>query len=268
MFKVVNKVLGKKVVMNRFDEKNVYIYIYIYIYELSREFVPHALLFSRLCCKMMMMSTVLKQRKIWSFLIYIVWSCTIDVSDGKIPSQAEAYAERLNLKKNDVGSYFDEIYVSELEITNLPERFQGGKRYLASSIYNMYVRDDDLDPKDPRQAGFPLHRLASDETWDIYDGDGAIELYLFDLERKNMTQISLGRIKDGRTTVPHFVVPALTWIGALLSNNTTWALTGSTNVPGFDPRDSAMAADNQTLVHELRSTFPKHVALIDRLTSF
>ena len=59
-----------------------------------------------------------------------------------------------------------------------------------------------------------------------------------------------------------------TWIGALLPPTSTWSLTGAVNTPGFDPRDSHMAADNQNILDQLYQKFPEQRALLQRLTLF
>eukprot|EP00948_MAST-09A_sp_MAST-9A-sp1_P001799 g1799.t1 len=121
--------------------------------------------------------------------------------------------------------------------------------------------------KDQRnQGGFPLHRLQSDEAWDFYAGDGPIVLYQFDLGSGKITNVTIGI--NGGGSIPQYTVPANTWVGALLMKNTSWCLTGASNTPGFDPRDSQMAADSPALVDAFKKRFPNNVDLIERLVSF
>ena len=128
------------------------------------------------------------------------------------------------------------------------------------------------------QGGFPLHSLASDETWHYYAGDGPITLIEFDLVAKTIRRTQVGITLGAQ---PQYTVANSTWVAALLqlpvgqlnsqtdvATQTTWALTGAQNTPGFDPRDSVMAADNKTLLEQFYEAFPDDVALIKRLTSF
>jgi predicted cupin superfamily sugar epimerase len=152
-------------------------------------------------------------------------------------------------------------------------RFVGGTRALSSSIYNLYARTTGAGARDPAsngqnndEAGFPLHRLQSDEAWNYYAGDGDIVLYEFDLASGVVRAIHVG--VGGASSVPQYTVPGLTWVGALLDTGATWALTGSANTPAFDARDSEMAAGNATVVEELYRRFPAHHDLIRRLLGF
>ncbi len=177
-----------------------------------------------------------------------------------IPPAARAAASRLGLARTPFGTYFRAVWTSPRNATGLPAaRFPGGTRPLSSSIYNLYARDPNAGDD---QGGFPLHRLRSDEAWFFYDGDGPITLFLFDLDAGALTNVTVSR------DAPWFNVPADRWAGALLADRTTWALTGSQNTPGFDPRDSTMAADNATLVAEFLRAFPAHRSLVQRLVSF
>lgn len=189
-----------------------------------------------------------------SLLLLLCGNVTAD-----IPPPAASFVSDLGLTRTHFGTYFLETYQSDLTVSDLPDRFQGASRALSSSIYNLYARDNNAG-KD--QASFPIHRLASDEAWYWFDGDGPIELYLFDFSTGHIQQVSVG-VCPG--SVPQFTVPYSTWIGALLANRTTWALTGSSNTPAFDPRDSEMAAGNSTLEEVFYSRFPQHRDLISRL---
>ena len=176
-----------------------------------------------------------------------------------IPPAAENAVSRLGLQRNVFGSYFKALWTSPLNTTDLPPRFKGGSRPLSSSIYNLYAVDPDAGND---QGGFPLHRLQSDEAWFFYEGDGPIDLYLFDLDARKVDKVTVG------TSFPWFNVPQQTWIGALLSTNTSWALTGSQNTPGFDPRDSEVVHRNSSIAKEFLRKFPGNQSLIKRLVSF
>ena len=143
-------------------------------------------------------------------------------ADASIPSGAQHFVDQLGLTKTQYGTYLKETWTSSLNVTDLPERFEGGVRPLSSSIYQVYTVDSDPSAGN-EQAGFPLHRLQSDEQWHWYAGDGNINLYLFDVEAGSISTVHLGI--DGADAVPQFTVPQLVWIGALLADGTSWCLT-------------------------------------------
>jgi predicted cupin superfamily sugar epimerase len=171
----------------------------------------------------------------------------------------------LVLQKQVYGNFLGVTYNSEVKVNDLPPNFEGGTRSLHGDIYNLYTinRSDTSGA----QAGFPLHMLEGDETYHYYAGDGALTLYEFDLEALVVRNISIGASVPGRDR-PQHTIAGRTWTGALLAEGTSWALTGAGTTPGFDPRDSHMAADNKTFVTELHRLFPNQRALIGRLTSF
>lgn len=179
-----------------------------------------------------------------------------------VPTSAQRYVDSLSLTRTQFGTFFKATWTSPFNTSSLPLRFVGGIRPLSSSIYNLYARDDDAGSD---QGGFPLHRLQSDEAWNFYAGDGGIVLYEFNWDEAAVTNVTIG---VGHGEFPQYTVLAQTWVGALLAKDTTWALTGSSNTPGFDPRDSEMARSNATLVRAFEKRFPKFVRLIQRLTSF
>ena len=157
-------------------------------------------------------------------------------------------------------------YGSRYNATGLPTNiFAGGTRALASDIYNLFAADA-AAPGGPHQRGFPLHRLEQDEVWHFYDGDGPVDLFLFDFETGGVATPVVGRVPDGG--VPQFAVPGGAWAGALLAADTTWCMTGAQTTPAFDPRDSTMAATNATLVQQFLARFPGHRSLIKRLIAF
>ena len=181
-----------------------------------------------------------------------------------IPSAAQSYVDSLNLERQPFGNYFRPTWSSSYKTSGLPEqRFVGGERGLSSAIYNLYASDDQASPP-TAQRGFPLHRLRCDETWYFFDGDGPINVYLFDVANGTVDKVTVGR-----PIRPQYTVPGDVWAGALLANGTTWALTGAQTTPAFDPHDSQLVEGNATLLAHFYKTFPRPThALIARLTSF
>ncbi len=183
-----------------------------------------------------------------------------------VPFKAAAWIEALGLRKQPFGNFMTPTYDSELEVRGLPvTRFPGGTRSLSGDIYNLFAVNRSCNTS--AQAGFPLHALAGDEIYHYYAGDGPLMLYRFDIENAVLHNISIGATTPGRDQ-PQYTIPGGTWTGALLAQGTTWALTGASTIPGFNPLDSHMAADNATVIAELRRVFPENVDLIDRLVSF
>eukprot|EP00041_Stephanoeca_diplocostata_P007455 m.105957 g.105957 ORF g.105957 m.105957 type:complete len:206 (+) comp16886_c0_seq1:116-733(+) len=188
--------------------------------------------------------------------------CT-GLSCGAIPQDAQRFVSDLGLSRTAYGTYFKPTWCSPFNTTELPSRFAGGSRPLSSSIYNLYARDP--QNSGPDQAGYPLHKLQSDEAWFFFAGDGMIELFEFDLRTAKMTTVQIGVQKGA---VPQYTVPANTWVGALLPATTSWVLTGAQNTPAYDPRDATMATADAKIVAQLRAKFPTDAAILDRLLSF
>lgn len=185
-----------------------------------------------------------------------------------IAPAAQKYVDTLGLQKQSFGNYFATEYTSDVTVSGLPVQFAGGTRKLSSSIYNLFAS---VGSAGQSQRGFPLHQLKGDETWYYHDGDGPIILYMFDFASGTVRNISVGRVDPtlGDTSPrPQFTVPGMSWTGALLRADATWAMTAAQTTPAFDPRDSTMAGGNQSLLANFYTAFPAHRALIQRLTSF
>ena len=171
-----------------------------------------------------------------------------------IPAAASAWVKALGLERQPYGNWMAETYASSLEAGGLPPNFAGGKRALAGDIYNLFA----LNRSDSGlvQGGFPLHMLEGDEIYYYHVGDGPLLLFVFDWGTGEVHNVSVGVSQPARD-VPQYVIPNRTWTGALLAPGSTWALTGAQTTPGFDPRDSHMAADNKTLVAMFHERFPQ-----------
>jgi len=181
-----------------------------------------------------------------------------------IPEAAANWVEALKLQKQPYGNFMTETYTSDLQ-ARLPSRFKGGTRALSADIYNLFAlnRTDTTSS----QGGFPLHMLEGDETYHYYAGDGPLTLFIFDFGSGTVSNVSLGAAKPMQDQ-PQYTIRGQTWSGALLAKGSTWALTGASTTPGFDPRDSHMAAGNATLMLEFHDRFPQYADLISRLTAF
>ena len=182
-----------------------------------------------------------------------------------IPEPAQRWVESLSLEHQNFGNFLGITYNSQYQVEHLPSNFKGGQRMLHGEIYNLFA----FNGSNPTlsQGGFPLHMLEGDETYHYYAGDGALTLFEFDFDTRTVKNISIGATNPG-IDVPQHTISGRTWTGCLLSNGTTWALTGAGTTPGFDPRDSHMAIENATQMNAFYKLFPNHKNLIKRLTSF
>ena len=104
-----------------------------------------------------------------------------------------------------------------------------------------------------------MHRLGADEVWHFYSGD-PIRMLLLHPDGTHTTPLLGADVLAGQ--LPQLVVPAGTWMGAVLEPGGNHALFGNTMAPGFT---SAMfeAGDRDALC----SGWPVATAMITRLTS-
>lgn len=163
---------------------------------------------------------------------------------------AEELIARLGLEKHPEGGYYRETYRSEdsLPAENLPERFSGGERSLATAIYFLLAGEDFS----------ALHRIKSDEVWHFYAG-GTLVIHVLD-QSGQYTRHRLGNVGDGDVSF-QVVVKAGCWFGATLEAPDTYALVGCTVSPGFDFRDFELAEREQLL-----GQFPDAGEIITRLS--
>ena len=164
-------------------------------------------------------------------------------------SDAQTWIERLDLEAHPEGGFYRETYRSDYSLppSALPERFDGS-RDGAALIYFLL-------PGDTFSA---LHRIQQDEAWHFYDG-APITLHQIAPDGTYSTR-TLGRDFDAGHEL-QTVVPAGTWFGATVEDESGYALVGCTTTPAFDFADFEMA-DRNTLVEE----YPEHDDTIERLT--
>lgn len=162
---------------------------------------------------------------------------------------AETWIDRLNLEAHPEGGYYRETYRADTSLpeTALPDRFDGA-RNAAALIYFLL----------PGDAFSALHRIRQDEAWHFYAG---APLTLHQLAPDGTyTTATLGRTVDEGQSL-HTVVPAGTWFGATVTDETSYTLAGCTTAPAFDFADFEMA-ERDALTDE----YPQHERLIERLT--
>lgn len=164
--------------------------------------------------------------------------------------EAVYWIESLGLEEHPEGGYYRETYRSCEQIAPgaLPRRYAGGSRAFATAIYFL-LADDDFSA---------LHRLRSDEIWYFHAG-APLTIHIID-KGGNYSSQRLGcGVKAGFE--PQAVIIAGNWFGASLDRKGTFALVSCMVAPGFDFRDFEMG-DRE----ELLRTYPRHSAVIERLT--
>lgn len=165
----------------------------------------------------------------------------------------EQIIKTLNLQPLEMeGGFFAETYRSadSVPAEALPGRYPRQPRSFGTAIY--YLLTDQPD------SFSALHRLPTDEVWHFYLGD-PLEILLLEPGGASR-RILLGQdILSGQQV--QAVVPQGMWQGARLLPGGTFALAGTTMVPGFVPED--FEAGDQA---ELLARYPHESASIIALT--
>lgn len=125
------------------------------------------------------------------------------------------------------GGYFRRTYHLNWEVPRefLPNTYPHDKT-LASAIYYLYT-----DAPDGFSA---LHRLPTDEIFHFYLGD-AVEMLLLYPDGRAEVRVLGPDILAGQQV--QLIVPSDVWQGSRLLAGGTYALTGTTMTPAFDPSD-------------------------------
>jgi len=149
-----------------------------------------------------------------------------------IPSQ-DSVISKLGLEKHPEGGYFKEVYRSNEQLKQLPERFSG-TRSIATSIYFLLGRNDKSH----------FHKIKSDETWHFYLG-AALELHQI-TEDGTYSMVRIGPdILEG--DVLQYTVPKNAWFAAQCIDTNGYSLVGCTVAPGFDFQDFALAKASELI---------------------
>jgi hypothetical protein len=161
----------------------------------------------------------------------------------------EKIISELKLQPHPEGGYFRETYRSkgEIDADSLSEKYTGSRNY-STCIYFMLTSE--------KFSAF--HRIRQDEIWHFYDGS-PILLHMISPEG-NYTYQKIG-INFEQKEVPQFIVPGGTWFAAEVMKKESFSLIGCTVSPGFSFDDFELKSRG-----ELTSLFPKHNAIIERLT--
>ena len=156
----------------------------------------------------------------------------------------------LDLKPHPEGGYYKETYRSVDQIPNdvLSNAFNSD-RAVSTCIYFLLTSKNFS----------AFHRINQDEIWHHYYG-AAIKIHMI-TEDGEYSSVVIG--KDFHNAeIPQYVVKAKTWFAAEIPTNENFALVGCTVAPGFDFEDFQLPS--REFLTEL---FPKHQAIIERLTN-
>jgi len=157
--------------------------------------------------------------------------------------RARDLISELRLRPDPEGGYFREIFRSTHKVQPLDEK---STRSALTTIYFLLLKG---------QHG-RWHRVASDETWHVYEGD-PLEVFWID-GSDVVRQELLGT--GSSNTHPTCVVPAGCWQAARPLGEYT--LLGCTVAPGFEFQDFEMLSEgSEALAHitSLRATFAELV---------
>jgi predicted cupin superfamily sugar epimerase len=166
-----------------------------------------------------------------------------------VTRRASDWIAQLGLERHPEGGWFRQTYRAPEEIAAqaLPERF-GAARAFSTAIYFLLEQGDVSH----------LHRLAADELWFFHAG-GPLLVHAIDTAGELGTQVLGPTLERGESL--QAMVPAGCWFGAELAGGAPFALVSCTVAPGFDFADFELAERAA-----LRALYPRHQALIERLT--
>ena len=147
------------------------------------------------------------------------------------------------------GGYYRETHrcAESLSAAVLPPRY-GRDKAMMTAIYYLLTPD----------TFSALHRLPTDELFHFYRGDPVHMLQLWP-DGSSRVAVLGGDVLAGQQ--PQLVVPRGVWQGSSLAPGGTFALMGTTMVPGFDFADFE-AADRE----QLSARYPDRAELIRQLT--
>lgn len=163
---------------------------------------------------------------------------------------AQHWIDRYQMTKHPEGSWFKEIYRSELTFERgvLPNKY-GASRQAATSIYFL------LEGSEVSK----FHVLQSDEIWYFHAGS-SVTIHFLDPKDKSYHSVKLGNSGSEEETF-QAVIPAGVIFGATIDNPDGYSLVGCMVAPGFDFADFRLCSSE-----ELLKSFPEQKGIIDRLT--
>jgi len=164
-----------------------------------------------------------------------------------IPEKAQFYIDQLQMLKHPEGGWYKETYRSTGVIPESELKGFDGSRNYSTGIYFLLTKENFS----------AFHRIASDEMWHFYDGDG---LTIHEIQPNGRYfKHQLGLDLEGMEE-PQLVVKGKSWFASEVSDGGSWCLVGCTVSPGFDFRDFEMAT-----VTDLLENYAEYQSVIKRL---
>jgi len=163
-----------------------------------------------------------------------------------VTPRAQELVERLKMLPHPESGFFVETYRAPLVVDGLPH---GAPRNASTAIYFLLTDDK------PRTY---LHRLASDELFHLYEGEGLDVLILHPDGRIDEPVLGLDIAAGAR---PQVVIPKGTWFACELRPGASHVLFGCTVAPGFEFADFELAEGP-----ELARKYPRAAERIARMT--
>jgi predicted cupin superfamily sugar epimerase len=171
-------------------------------------------------------------------------------------SDAKFWITQLALEPTDLGGVFGPGDRSTETITAscLPDRFDGDHDFYSTNYFLLAAGV-------PSVSRLALHQLKQDEQWFFFKGDGLI-LHIFKADN-SYERIAVGdKVQIGECLMA--VAPANSWFGAELINEDSFAVSGCSLAPGWEPSDSTLPNDSD--LTQFKRNFPDLIAIINRLT--
>lgn len=165
-------------------------------------------------------------------------------------NNAEYWIAKLGLEKHPEGGYYKEVYRSAESIAsgNLPERYSGGARNHATSIYFLITGKEFS----------AFHRIKSNELFHFYAGS-PLDIHMI-TEAGKYSMVTLGSDAESGEVFQH-AVPRGVWFSAeSLGGDDVYSLVGCTVAPGFDFSDFELGKRI-----ELLRRYPAQAEVIKRL---
>lgn len=161
---------------------------------------------------------------------------------------AEYLIKKLNLESHPEGDYFRENYRSEGIINPESDKkeFPSGRNYFTSIYYLLQGSDTSS-----------FHRIQSDETWHFYTGSSAT-IHIIHPDSLYEALYLGPEIEKGQAY--QHTVPAQSWFGVSIDDQSSFILAGCTVSPGFDFSDFEMGD-----LYKLKQAFPEHKEIIHKL---
>lgn len=162
--------------------------------------------------------------------------------------EAARLVERLGLRRHPEGGWFRELHRSGARVL-VETPYRTVERSALTAIAYLLEGEDFS----------ALHRLRADEVWSFHAG-ATVGVYAIG-PAGTLRVHRLGDAVRDETARFTVAIPAGTWFGARLEDQSAWALVGCAVGPGFEFEDFELAQRGV-----LTAAFPQHAPVIAALT--